>query len=202
MVPDYCEPLIGYRAWNWANDGAGHYLLMPRAVGSYRDWPPRSVQRSAYRGVLGVWEHDNDSGCGRTAPPEMSHLNSVGFYAFNRRWRYFLSDVVMGPGWSLVPGEVWLWGTVVVHEEGYRAEYAYPKRLIVTAVSYWRHGRAIAATYGIPVVWRPIWIVEQIGRSLYEYWQAVACRARRAARIAGARARAKVGAGDDADASA
>jgi hypothetical protein len=54
-----------------------------------------------------------------------------------------------------VYGEVSLWGRVVVHEHGYRAECAYPKRIYVP--TRYQGGRdvvnALRRTYGIEVQW-------------------------------------------------
>lgn len=41
-------------------------------------------------------------------------------------------------------------GPLVVHDEVYRAEYAYPKRLIVPHLR-WRLARPLGETYGVPV---------------------------------------------------
>jgi hypothetical protein len=52
-------------------------------------------------------------------------------------------------------GEVSLWGRVVVHERGYRAERAYPKRILVP--EQYRGGRDIVnelrRTYGVESDW-------------------------------------------------
>ncbi len=45
-------------------------------------------------------------------------------------------------------GEVWLWGRVVEHETGYRAQYAYPKSLVDTGGI----ARRLATVYGCEVI--------------------------------------------------
>jgi hypothetical protein len=52
-----------------------------------------------------------------------------------------------------VAGEVLLWGKVIRGELGYRAQYAYPKRLCVVLRSAERRNKAIEALgiYGVPV---------------------------------------------------
>ena len=45
-------------------------------------------------------------------------------------------------------GEVWLWGRVVEHEKGYRAQYAYPKSLVNTGGI----ARRLAAIYGCELI--------------------------------------------------
>jgi hypothetical protein len=54
-------------------------------------------------------------------------------------------------GWAV--GEVALWGRVIEHENGFRAQYAYPVALTVT--SRREHtARVVALAYGIPVEWK------------------------------------------------
>jgi hypothetical protein len=53
-------------------------------------------------------------------------------------------------GWAV--GEVALWGRVIEHEKGYRAQYAYPGALTVTTRRE-HTARALADAYGIPVEW-------------------------------------------------
>jgi hypothetical protein len=44
----------------------------------------------------------------------------------------YLNDQARGPTYvRLVIGEVSLWGRVVIHKSGYRAAYAYPRRILV-----------------------------------------------------------------------
>ncbi len=45
-------------------------------------------------------------------------------------------------------GEVWLWGRVVEHQTGYRAQYAYPKSLVDTGGI----ARRLATVYGCEVI--------------------------------------------------
>ena len=47
--------------------------------------------------------------CGVYAARSIQHLRTFGYMRFG------------------IYGEVWLWGTVVEHEQGWRAQYAYPK---------------------------------------------------------------------------
>lgn len=48
---------------------------------------------------------------------------------------------------NLVIGRVALWGTVIVHESGWRGEFAYPQALYVNDPK----ARAVAERYGVPV---------------------------------------------------
>ena len=52
--------------------------------------------------------------CGIYASKNLDHLRST------RYWQY-----------GSVHGEIWLWGSVVEHQHGYRAQFAYPKKLFL-----------------------------------------------------------------------
>jgi len=119
-VPDYVSPIIGYRCWWWN----GSRLL------SLNDqpWPP---------------------GYPLIARCSSEHLASIGFQREFLRLHYKegphqapQTDCTCGiyalkadgaGGWPFIKGEVYLWGTVVEHSHGYRAQFAYPKRLVVSA---------------------------------------------------------------------
>ncbi len=78
-------------------------------------------------------------------------LDVGGIYAFN--------DTSELLGFGNIQGEVWLWGRVEEHEHGYRAQYAYPKRLWAATrhvpglprVST-EHMQAVGEHYGVPIL--------------------------------------------------
>jgi hypothetical protein len=83
----------------------------------------------------------------------MTHHN--GIHAFKRQHtiaEYRASYSVNGDP-PLVYGTVALWGRVIEHQEGYRAEFAYPQSLVVPAGTKDAQAlaRALANTYGIDV---------------------------------------------------
>jgi hypothetical protein len=49
-----------------------------------------------------------------------------------------------------VVGTVSLWGQVIRASDGYRAQYAYPRRLVVPGPA--RLAAKVAARYGVPVI--------------------------------------------------
>ena len=65
-----------------------------------------------------------------------------------------------------VIGRVALWGEVVIHEEGYRAQYGYPQALYVLSDSAGMfHGTALRLRhYGVPVL-----PTEELGIALAPY---------------------------------
>jgi hypothetical protein len=102
-IPDYISPIVGYRVWNWhANE---LWSLNGEA------WlPGRALTAKCRRGL-----HEppaEDCSCGVYAAKSYQHLQKA----------------VVG---SFVHGEVYLWGRMVEHDLGYRAQFAYPKSLVL-----------------------------------------------------------------------
>jgi hypothetical protein len=115
-VPDFISPIVGYRVWQW--DAAGLRSL------NDEPWSPgrRIVAgcRAASRGSIGARAeatHDlheapqADCTCGVYASKSLEHLRTTGYARYG------------------IHGEVSLWGTVVEHEHGWRAQFAYPKNM-------------------------------------------------------------------------
>jgi hypothetical protein len=50
----------------------------------------------------------------------------------------------------VVLGEVSMWGGVIEGTQGWRAQYAYPRRLLVPFEA-WRQGAVLRTAYGVPV---------------------------------------------------
>lgn len=147
-VPDYCEPLIGYRVWAVTPDRH----LQALSIGTR--WEPYQRQEAGH--VYPHWssapwiaDPPADTACFRAGL-----CGACGIYALKS-----MDDVIALLGdlyyhYSYVVGSVALWGRVVVHEHGYRAQYAYPQT-ILGAHAF--DGSAIAATYGIPFTEDPTW---------------------------------------------
>src|ERR1035437_8520782 len=118
-IPDYSSPIVGYRVWTWDTKGL-------KSLCGERWHPSQSLaarcRASAVVGpIVGRAEavHDahevpqTDCTCGVYAAKNLEHLRQFGYE---------------GRG---IHGEVYLWGTVVEHELGWRAQYAYPKSLFL-----------------------------------------------------------------------
>jgi hypothetical protein len=112
------EPIVGWRSWD-LSDGAAGPLLHP-VGGSTEVWRPRAAliarcSLGPFGGRLRRRHEAPDPTCG-------CGIYAVGSIdAFERR----------RPAWPPPPviGTVSLWGRVVAHERGWRAERAYPARL-------------------------------------------------------------------------
>jgi hypothetical protein len=107
-VPDYISPIIGHRIWRW--DAAGLRSL------NGKRWSPRQPV-AAKCGAGNAHDADEpphlECTCGVYAAKNIEHLRQLGYE---------------GRG---IRGEVHLWGTVVEHELGWRAQFAYPKSLVL-----------------------------------------------------------------------
>jgi hypothetical protein len=115
-IPDYISPIIGYRVWRWNATG------LKSLNGEL--WPPGlplvAGCRATARGTMvGRTEavHDarelphSECTCGVYAARSLEHLRQFGYEERG------------------IHGEVYLWGTVVEHKLGWRAQFAYPKSL-------------------------------------------------------------------------
>ncbi len=104
-VPDYISPVVGYRVWQLDSTG----LKSLNGI----EWQPGKafVAECENQGC-----HDApqaDCTCGVYATKSFAHLRWAGYAQYG------------------IFGEVRLWGTVVEHEQGWRAQFAYPKQFII-----------------------------------------------------------------------
>ena len=107
-IPDLISPIIGHRVWRWDAPGL-------RSLNGKR-WSPRQPVAARCGAGNAHDAHDPphlDCTCGVYAAKSREHLRQLGYE---------------GRG---ICGEVYLWGTVVEHELGWRAHFAYPKSLVL-----------------------------------------------------------------------
>jgi hypothetical protein len=112
------------------------------------------------RGFAGVWqpgenvaecrvtEHGYSTGKGEHGTPPADNC-SCGFYAFREREQVML-HVSRDDGSPVAFGEVWLWGEVVVAEQGFRAQYSEVKSIYLP-YTQWRLRDGLRLAYGMPV---------------------------------------------------
>ena len=117
-IPDYISPIVGYRVWRWNATG----LKSLNGEKWFAHQPLSAVCRVAASGSisgLSKATHTPDElpyfscTCGVYAAKTIEHLRQCGYKRFG------------------VHGEVYLWGRVVEHERGWRAEFAYPKTFVL-----------------------------------------------------------------------
>jgi hypothetical protein len=119
-APDYISPVVGYRVWQW--DATGLRSLNGEKWFAHQ--PLSAVCRAdACGSIAGLSKPTHNPAelpsfsctCGVYAARTMEHLRQCGYRKLG------------------VHGEVYLWGTVVEHERGWRAQFAYPKVLFLAA---------------------------------------------------------------------
>jgi hypothetical protein len=133
------EPIVGWRQWNFMYP---HFLANLRKDTIY-------VPREKIEARCEQEDHSE-----QLAP----HLTcTCGIYAYKEKPR-LLGEIritygrPMAPpvsGVRLVYGEINLWGKVIEHEDGYRAQFGYPKRLWCTPAIEPLAGW-IGYVYGVP----------------------------------------------------
>jgi hypothetical protein len=122
----FADPIIGWRAWHLRRTAEGPALVA--ATSGRGDWPARQAFVARCR----VGAHSAASG-----PDPSPHGSPVlgctcGIYASDAL------ESLIAPGRRFPPvpvlGTVSLWGRVIEHRAGWRAEFAYPDRLRLVCV--------------------------------------------------------------------
>jgi len=115
------EPVLAWRMWTLAGSTDGSRVRLLPLYGERRPWPVRDPARAS---------------CARRRRHPVPGLGcTCGLYATHGL------DALRRSRDPAVLGTVALWGRIVEHAAGYRAEYAYPQRLrLVCFVCFWREG--------------------------------------------------------------
>jgi hypothetical protein len=144
-VPDGIEPIVGWRYWRGEDlNGRASSRAWLASLNKFQTWPPgRALEaRCSLEGGHPDPPPGIACGCGIYAATDRATLQELA------------NPDLQTP---LVVGEVALWGRVVPAELGYRAQFAYPRRLWVVreslAPTAWLDDlpAALAASYGVPV---------------------------------------------------
>ena len=116
-IPDLISPVVAWRLWQWDAGGLrslnGEAWIPGRSLrAGCRVSASGSPVRRTHAARLSHDAPEFKCTCGIYASKTLDHLRRTQF------WRY-----------GSVHGEVILWGAVVEHEAGFRAEFGYPKTL-------------------------------------------------------------------------
>jgi hypothetical protein len=120
-IPDLISPINAYRTWQWDAEGLkslNHALWVPgeamTAICQRITWLHRQRWTAGIPNDDGTHESPADGcTCGVYAAKNFKHLVQIGYAQHG------------------IHGEVQLWGRVWDHHLGYRAQFAYPKNLII-----------------------------------------------------------------------
>jgi hypothetical protein len=140
-------PLLAWRAWTLVETVGGPKL---RSVVYAHPWPARRPLRIVCEpgGCLGARWPAQPHSCGIHA-----FKDRAGAVAFPSMWEARRFTQHVSPT-QYVIGQVSLWGRVVEHERGYRAELAYPYALLLSPEQQ-RFAAPLAARYGVDVLVDP-----------------------------------------------
>jgi hypothetical protein len=122
-IPDVIEPITAWRAWALAEASDGAPELRP-IIYSGETWPAGEVAQAKCppHAASGHRPPEADCSCGLYAVDGLDRLPAVTG-----------RDVT-------VIGSVALWGTIVEHDSGFRAERAYPTTLRLVCGPCWEAG--------------------------------------------------------------
>jgi hypothetical protein len=109
-IPDYISPVVAYRAWRWKETGLQSLNGEPWVPGQHLEALCRVAPAARHLAEPANEVPHGKCTCGIYAAKNREHLRQIGY-----------ADGVCG--------EVYLWGTVVEHKLGWRAQFAYPKSL-------------------------------------------------------------------------
>jgi preprotein translocase subunit YajC len=110
-IPDYISPVVAYRVWRWKETGLQLLNGEPWVPGQHLEARCRVAPAARHMAESANEVPHGKCTCGIYAAKNSEHLRQIGY-----------AD-------GGVCGEVYLWGTVVEHKLGWRAQFAYPKSL-------------------------------------------------------------------------
>jgi len=157
-IPDYPEPITGYRAWSLGEiDGAAYLTSLTHLA---IPWPVDGPLVAEHVGdtrwlAMNIYHLAETSGDLRPAVAPVKGCE-CGIYAYMRRESIY-NETYYIPGKAKLIGEVKLWGKMWEHEGGWRAMFAQPVALY--SFSWGGVNQAaievVAARYGVPVIGDP-----------------------------------------------
>ena len=129
-VPDYLEPIVGWRIWHVTPAGKV---------------PPRIVSVN----VPLVWEPYRPCVACQFGDADCAVIGrcDCAIYAFkDAQYARVETSGLDGPR---IIGQVWLWGWFAEHQHGWRAQFAYPKMFLVP-YTRWKIAKPLSEEYNVP----------------------------------------------------
>jgi hypothetical protein len=112
VIPDYVSPIVGHRIWVW--DAGGWIKSLNGEI-----WCPGQAVAAKCRITDNHEPPADGCSCGIYAAKNDEHVQHLS------------SALALHREGFVLHGEVCLWGRVMEHELGYRAQFAYPKSLVL-----------------------------------------------------------------------
>lgn len=112
-IPDYISPVVAYRVWRWKETGLQSLNGEPWLPGQHLEAQCHVAPAARHMAEAANEVPHRKCTCGIYAAKSIEHLRQFGY------------------GGRGIHGEVYLWGTVVEHKLGWRAQFAYPKSLFL-----------------------------------------------------------------------
>lgn len=144
-VPDFLEPLVGWRAWKVCAplSSTGSYPTLSSVILD-TPWTPRREVSA---------EHNFD--LGEKCIGLVGENCSCGVYAFRGSadalaYLVKVRDMLLGMSMEVAIGQVSLWGKVVECERGFKAQFAYPRHIYLPA-SFSRFMPTVQSAFGVEV---------------------------------------------------
>jgi hypothetical protein len=109
-IPDNISPIVAYRVWQWDSLGL-------KSLNNEHWFPGSALEANTSRCRKEHAAPTDVCTCGVYAARDLAHLHEIGYARYG------------------VHGEVYLWGAVVEHRLGWRAQYAYPKSIVLPPVT-------------------------------------------------------------------
>jgi hypothetical protein len=123
VVPDHVEAMTGWRAWALGITADGDPELRPIVYSGER-WPAREVAQARCPPRAGSGHRSPEARC------------TCGLYVVDGLDRL---PAITGRDVTVI-GSASIWGRLVEHESGFRAEFAYPSRLRLVCGPCWGSG--------------------------------------------------------------
>jgi hypothetical protein len=128
VIPDHVSPIVGYRVWY--RDATGRLRSM-----NGEEWlPGLALAAKCLVGMVGFGGFRIPDIANRPIQDHEAPADgcACGVYAAKS---YEQLQGMIGVAGNEVRGEVYLWGRVVEHGAGYRAQFAYPKNFVLQYIT-------------------------------------------------------------------
>lgn len=142
------DAIVAYRMWQPLVISGEVFLL---SVYSTTRWPTDKPLRAACKCAYRQRVPDTVDEVLKYGKSRKVEIHTCGIYAYNSPGHCELLSYLS----HTIVGEVLLWGTVHVHERGYRAEYAKVNAIYTRTTSHpsdHMHNELAAYTYNVPLV--------------------------------------------------